>query len=54
MMMTQEDLAGILRENGCFDFLREPAKAAAEVILRACPDGAGTVPGWRCYIFIRL
>ena len=31
MMMTQEDLAGILRENGCFDFLREPAKAAAEV-----------------------
>ena len=40
MMMTQEDLAGILRENGCFDFLREPAKAAAEVILRACPDGA--------------
>ena len=40
MMMTQEVLAGILRENGCFDFLKEEAKAAAEEILRACPDGA--------------
>ena len=40
MQITPDAYQIILRESGCFDFLREPAKAAAEEVLLACPEGA--------------
>lgn len=38
--MTPEEACGILRDSGCFDFLREPARAAVGEIVGACPEGA--------------